>query len=188
MSATDPTALDDTIMHNRIKQIVEECSIKVIVETGIYHGLSTIMLADMVPLVYAVDNNPNNIAISFTNIFNAGKANIAMCWGNSPNVLTTLMPHLPDETLFILDAHWEAYWPLLDEIDAIHREDGIIVVHDMQVPEHPELGYDAYGGQVLCYDYLKNTLTNWSPSHRIEYNEKSEGTLLPRGVAYIFPR
>ena len=186
MSATDPCALDDTVMLARFKEIVAEYRIQAIIETGIHHGLSTVLLSEMAPTVFAIDNYWQSLMISAVNL--TGRKNVVLCAGNSPDVLWALRSVLPDQTLYFLDAHWQDYWPLLDEIKTIKPGTGVIVLHDIVVPSHPELGFDAYKGQPLDYAYVKDVLTQWSPTHRVEYNTKSEGTAHPRGVAYIYPR
>jgi hypothetical protein len=101
--------------------------------------------------------------------------------------LGALGPALPDETLYFLDAHWQEYWPLLDEIKAIRRETGVIVIHDMKVPGRPELGFDSYGGKALAYEYVREALRLWSPGHRITYNDRTDGCSHPRGTGFVFP-
>ncbi len=213
MSVKEPCALDDLVMRERLRQIIAERNIKVVVETGIHKGWSTIEFARMCETVIGIDNNVTYIGEAYTNIANAGATNVTLCAGDSPRVLHSLRHLLPNETLFLFDAHWQSVWPLLDEIKEVRVGTGVIVLHDIEVPDHPELGFDRYGdvllgqqeigidqnghlhmesvykvGQPLNYAYVKDALMAWSPEHVVEYNERSEGTDLPRGVAYIFPR
>jgi hypothetical protein len=101
---------------------------------------------------------------------------------------------------------------LLDEIRAIRKGVGVIVLHDFRVPDHPELGFDRYGdelisnniwppdecgiirqeciykaGQPFEYEYVKDALTSWSSQHKIYYNDRCEGAMYPRGVLFAFP-
>ncbi len=174
-------------MQARFREIVAKRGIKVIVETGIDKGLSTVKLAGMAGTVFAVDNNVHCFRELYENLGRAGVKNVVPVLASSPDALHALRPLLPDETLFFLDAHWQSYWPLLDEIAAIRPGAGVIVMHDVVVPGHPELGSDCYGGQHLNYEYVKEALTRWSPTHRIEYNERADCPM-PRGVGYVFPR
>lgn len=181
--------LMDTVFQTRMKEIIHEYKIKVVVETGTDNGLSAVELSKMADLVFSVDVDLERIALAHKNIATAGRNNIVLVAGNSPSVLSALKYLLPEETLYFLDAHhWAmSYWPLRDEILAIPSGEGVIVLHDIQVPGHPELGFDTYNGQHFTYEYVKDVLTQWSPTHRIEYNDKAECPM-PRGIAYLFPK
>lgn len=61
------------------------------------------------------------------------------------------------------------------------------ILHDVQVPGYPNLGFDTYGGNILNYEYVKDALYRWSPKHRIEYNTEAKH-VSPRGIMYIFPK
>lgn len=175
-------------MQERFRDIVRVHRVKIIVETGLDKGLSTVTLSKMADLVIGIDNNLNAIATAHENLAKAGRDNFLLVGGSSPDVLRNLERLLGGySVLYFLDAHWQQYWPLLDEISSIRANTGVIVLHDMEVPGHPELGYDAYGGSKLNYDYVKDALTRWSPTHRIEYNSHADCPI-PRGVGYVFPR
>lgn len=185
-------AMDDDVFRERMRGIIVERGITVVVETGIGKGWSTIALSKMASLVFGIDNDFYYLQEANKNIQERCCNNVILMAGCSPDVLAVLKPALPDSTLYFLDAHWQRYWPLRDEIKAIRPGAGIIVMHDFEVPGHPELGFDQYpmvnGWQALNYEYVRKSLTAWSLTHRVEYNERSEGTEFPRGVAYVFPR
>jgi predicted O-methyltransferase YrrM len=206
--------LDDLIMQARFREIVAEYGIKVIVETGTLRGYSTFIFSKMARTVLSVDNNPENLRQATHTLLDSGGCdNVVLVAGNSPNVLEALRPLLPDETLYFLDAHWQSYWPILDEIREIRSGTGVIVIHDFLIPDRPDLGFDTYTKyaglldgsgemiiqeivtQPLNYEYVKDALTAWSPTHRVEYNTEAQFTEgVPdtspraRGVAYIFPK
>lgn len=123
-------------------------------------------------------------------IIEDGLTGISLIEQNSPDGLRTLLQNDeldPRRTLFFLDAHWFPYWPLLDEIAAIPRGAGIIVLHDVRVPDCPGLGFDTYHGHELSYDYVRAALTEWSPDHCVLYNDESaEGSR--RGAMVVYPR
>jgi hypothetical protein len=91
-----------------------------------------------------------------------------------------------DKTLFFLDAHWQSYWPLKDEIRAISPGKGIIVIHDAQVPSS-DLGYDVWDGHAISYEYLRDVFLQWSDNHVIGYNAGSTAQFPYRGVLIAFP-
>ena len=185
--SVEPHALQDTVMLARLRSIIHERNVKVVVETGIDRGWSTAAFSRLVDLVVGIDISPDAIECSYHNLKNQGCDNALLVCDNSPDALRKLRPFLPDKrVLYFLDAHWGDYWPLLDEIVEIWQRSGVIVFHDMVVPGHPELGFDTYGGQTLNYEYVRPALMEWSPNHRIEYNERAECPF-PRGVGYVFP-
>ena len=183
----EPHSLEDTVMQQRFREIIDQYGITIIVETGVDKGLSTVVLSKMVPTVIGIDNNLQAIATAYGNLDKAGVKNALLVCDSSPLALQKLKPLLPGQTLYFLDAHWQQYWPLLDEIKAISKGQGIIVIHDCKIPGRPELGYDVWGGKELCYEYVKEALNDWSPSHKIEYN-KEANCQKPRGCMYVFPK
>lgn len=188
---SEPFSLQDIVLRERLRQIVREQGIRCVVETGVDKGLSTVEFSKMADYVFAVDNQMPALQTAYDNLGKAGRflnPNVTLCYGNSPFILWSLQPLLPDETLYFLDAHWQEYWPILDEIRAIRPGTGVIVIHDMVVPDHPELGYDGYNGCNLDYVYVKDVVKKWSPTHRVEYNESTEGTAFPRGCGFFFPK
>lgn len=178
-------SLDDPFLRERLQQIIDTNGIQAIVETGLDKGRSTERFVTMAPFVYGIDNVIQCVEDTRTRLLNTGKSNWCLLHSNSPDALKQLSTRLPDQTLYFLDAHWQAYWPLLDEIRAIRPSTGVIVIHDFQVPG-TNFGCDSYQGQVLNYDYVKEALTSWSPTHRVEYSTQAAGSY--RGAAFIFPR
>jgi predicted O-methyltransferase YrrM len=175
----------DSFLIQKLEEIVDKYGITTIVETGVDRGDSTVYFAQMVDNVISIEINPRSIDITAERLRLLDINNVELVKGNSSSVLLTLMHKIDvNKTLFFLDAHWGAYWPLIDEIDAISRNKGILVIHDAQVPNHPELGFDTWNGNALNYDYIKNALTNWSKNHRVEYNEFSSTA---RGCMFVYP-
>ena len=177
----------DSYFVSRIQEIVKEYDIKNIVETGVDKGCSTVFFAQTVEKVYGIEILQQSIDFATSRLKDHNLDNVELIKGNSPIVLLSLMHKIDaSKTLFFLDAHWQAYWPLLDEIDTISRRKGVIVIHDAQVPDHPEFGYDTWNGKALNYDYVKEALTRWSPNHKVEYSLK-HNYYNPRGTMYVFP-
>ena len=177
-------AMDDTYFRARLRQIIRDRKITTIVETGINEGKSTCQFARLVDRVIGIDIEPDCVRSAERNVAAAGLNNVTLKVGDSPGVLREVMPTLPDETIFFLDAHWLEAWPLLDEIATIPPGKGVIVLHDVKVPDR-DFGYDEYKGQPLDYGYVKEALTRWSPTHRVEHNRNADGCR--RGLMFIFP-
>lgn len=97
---------------------------------------------------------------------------------------------MADRTFVFLDAHWNEHCPLLDELDAIAKAGvkPVIAIHDMRVPDHPELGYDSMPDGTpftfeLVQPYMDRIYGVGKYSHH--FNSKAEGAM--RGVLYIEP-
>jgi len=183
----DPCALLDGKLRARLAEIIAARGITAVVETGIDKGGSTILFAGMVPVVIGVDNVQEKVEFARARLNARGIKNVALVCGNSPDVLRDLVEKGLDaaRTLFFLDAHWQAYWPLLDEIRVIPRGQGVLVMHDVHVPGC-DLAFDVHSGQELSYEYVRDELAAWSPTHTIEYNDDT-AEYPRRGVMFVFP-
>lgn len=181
-------ALLDRHLRDWLTEIIAARGIQTVVETGIDKAGSTAWFAEMAPQVIAIDNVPDRVTRAAELLPAAGIENVQLVCGNSPDALRGLFERGLDAstTLFLLDAHWQQYWPLRDEIAAIPRGQGVLVMHDAVVPGYPGLGFDEYDGQALDYPYLKDALTAWSPTHRVEYNDE-RAEFPRRGVMVVYP-
>lgn len=178
-------ALQDTFLKDKLRQIIAEHGITTIVETGTFEGKSTVEFAELVPKVYGIELSDKFFKETSVRLKKHNVSNVTMVKANSPDGLRQIMPELDvEKTLFFLDAHWNTYWPILDEISTIEKNKGIILIHDFKVPNNSELGYDSYKNQPLDYDFVKEALDSWSPTHRIEYN--SQAFYEKRGVAFVY--
>jgi predicted O-methyltransferase YrrM len=181
-------ALLDGILKARLAEIIVAHGITTVVETGIDKGGSTLLFSEMAQKVIGIDNVAERIDAVRAWLDAQGITNVALVNMNSPDALRALVGHGLDasHTLFFLDAHWQAYWPLKDEIRAIPRGQGVLVMHDARVPGCPDLGVDIYDGQELSYEYVKDVLTEWSPDHVVEYNDDT-AEFPRRGVMVVYP-
>lgn len=177
----------DLYFAEKVREIVRDYGITTFVETGVDKASTAMTVARICDKYIGIELKNESCELAKKRFEENGITNAEIIRGNSPVVLLSLMHTLDvSKTIFFLDAHWNSYWPLLDEIDTITRGKGIIIFHDMVVPGHPELGYDCYGGNCLDYNYVQEALTRWSKTHRIEYNTKA-AHVAPRGIGYAFP-
>lgn len=182
----------DSFVHEEIKKLVERFKVDLIVETGTYRGATTKKLAELAKVIsFEVNENNYNRALIETK----NTKGIAIVNQNSVDGLrhiNTILAEDPNETkpgLYFLDAHWEDYWPLLDELKLI-GESGlkpVIVIHDFKVPGK-DFGFDSYKGINLDFDYIKNHIEAiYGPDgYEYHYNEKADGA--KRGLIYIYPK
>ena len=151
--------------------------INTVVETGTFKGNTSALFGLLFDEVHTIENNLDFYATSNQKLKNF--SNIHCHLGSSEKVLENLLPSLQDKTvLFYLDAHWEAFWPLLNEIEEIgktHKDNCIIVIDDFKVPGRAEIPYDGYGPHECSFDYIKDQLDRVFTSYTIHY-------LIPRSI------
>lgn len=133
--------------------------INIAVETGTYHGGTTIFFGLVFDQVHTIELVESTYQVAKANLMNY--PNIECHLGSSERVLAELLPLLAgNPLLFYLDAHWENHWPLLDEISEIaktHRDNCILVIDDFKVPGK-RIPYDSYGNKECSYNYIENSL------------------------------
>ena len=176
---------DRYVLHE-VKKIIKKYNIKNIFETGTYLGATTKVLSALVQNIYTVECNSSYFKKSEEFLKNC--KNVKMYLGNSPEIMSKIIPNLKGNTLFFLDAHWYNYCPLIDEIKTIEKykkENPVLIVHDFKVPGK-NFGYDSYNGQDYEYSWVEPHIKSlYSNKFTYKYNDVAEGS--NRGVLYIFP-
>lgn len=179
---------NDKFAREKFKHIIESNNIKTVIETGTYLGSTTKWLSQWADTVHTIEVNPENYSKAVKNL--RENNNVEVWQGNSAELLKEILPLHKDEPLFIfLDAHWESYNPLIDELKVIadNKLKPIIAIHDFKVPGKPELGYDSYQGQDYDWSWIRSSVENiYGEDYTIEYN--SEATGAKRGIIYIHPK
>jgi hypothetical protein len=96
-----------------------------------------------------------------------------------------------DKFLFFIDSHWDPEpLPLLDELEMISQKGlkPVIIIHDFFVPDEnnlPKFGYDKYGEQTLCLDFIAEKLKKIYGSFEYHYNKEVDS--VNSGVIFIYP-
>lgn len=171
----------DPIAVKRFAQLVKDHRIELFVETGTFVGESAITASLFCPVV-TIENDISRFQLALGNC--RGRP-IECVLGSSPEVLSSRV--FKQRCCFYLDAHWQDYWPILDELKAIaamHKPDSVIIIHDFKVPGKP-WGFDTYNGQPLDFDYVKEGLRSINPDYEISFNEEASVNL--RGILYATP-
>lgn len=178
----------DTFVHEEIKKLVDRFGVNMIFETGTYFGATTLRLSEFAP-VYSAEINKTNFDKACKMI--AEKRDyIKIVHSNSVDMLQHQVKNFLDmNCLFFLDAHWEDYWPLLDELKVIaeNKLKPVIIIHDFQVPGK-DFGYDSYKGTPLNFDYIKAGIEEIYGVDGYDYHYNSEADGARRGVIYIYPK
>jgi hypothetical protein len=151
------------------RQIFFRCGVRQIIETGTFRGTTTEWFAKFDLPVYTIESYRHNY--EFAKLRLREKKNVHVEFGNSAEVLPILVATLDTSlpTFIYLDAHWEDYLPLREEISFItaNFKAAVILIDDFQVPGDPGYVYDDYGpGKALDGDYLK---TCWADGMKAYY-------------------
>ena len=193
--------MGDVILTTTIEMLLQQDNIKYFVETGTYLGHTTYYLGGRYPAlqIATIENNVDFYKASHT-ILNQ-LANVQQHLGDSVKVLNQLLLNdlrdVRNETvLFFLDAHWYEYLPLPDEIQLINKNlsRAIMVIHDFQIPERDDYGFDVCNGQTIGLPMLLSSLTSgqhydiFVPNYRYEDVHKSppNANQKLRGYALVF--
>ena len=154
--------------------LLTQVGISAFVETGTYLGHTCRYIASRNPHlpVITVESNPDFYDASQTTL---GKiANVKAIMGNSAEQIDQIVQRgLPNGLpLLFLDAHWDDFLPLPDEIRSIgmHLTDAIMIIHHFQVPGRDDCGFDICNGQVIGMEMFVSAMAQ----------EKSYALYLPR--------
>ncbi|MDF2965795.1 MAG: hypothetical protein K0Q51_1183 [Rickettsiaceae bacterium] len=146
-------------------------NITIAVETGTYIGGTTALLANVFSKVYTIEIVEEHISKAKENLKDF--TNIKYHLGSSPDMLQKLLPKLEGKNvLFYLDAHWQNYWPVLDElklISQVYNKNTVIIIDDIKVPGRLDIDYDRFGSNELSLEHFNNTLKNNFKNYKIEY-------------------
>jgi predicted O-methyltransferase YrrM len=171
------------------RQILYGCGIEQVVETGTFRGTTTEWLASFGLPVTTVESNLSNY--HFAKLRLASRGNVQVELGNSSEVLQKLAERMDTSlrTFFYLDAHWEDYLPLHDELKLITSRFArpVVLVDDFEVPGDPGYGFDDYGpGKALTAEYLHGCLP---PGMKVFYpsTPASQETGRRRGWVVVTP-
>lgn len=136
-------------------------NISTAIETGTYYGSTTALFCSLFDEVHTIDSYEPYWHYSSARLA-AEFQNVCCHLGSSEKVFSYLLPTFKDKfLLFYLDAHWESFWPLLDELEEIsktHKDNCIVVIDDFKVPNRPDIPYDSYGRHECSYEYIKEKL------------------------------
>jgi hypothetical protein len=142
-----------------VREIIEKCGIKYIVETGTFRGGTTEWFANFGIPVSSVELNKKFAFFARRRLRRFRQVNVVQA--NSVDGLKSLVAagriNHDTNTLFYLDAHWNEYLPLADELSLVrkHARRSVIVVDDFRVEDDEHYGFADYGpDKVLATDYL----------------------------------
>lgn len=161
---------------------------KTFFETGTYHGHTSKIVSEYFTEVTTVENNPDHHTLAMETLRDV--PNCTLHLGSSPDVMNQQLQQQQKGVVFFLDAHWNDYWPVLDELRIIKEKNitPVIIIHDFYVPNvdgSAMFGFDSYNGQPLNFDYIKTSIESiYGEKYQIKYSTTST---TDSGVIYIYP-
>lgn len=168
----------------RLKKIFDY---DIIVETGTYRGDSLRILKTIFKKVYTceVSKELYNEVQAETGLVDE---NVIHILGNSPDCLKEWFKEINHDKFYLyLDAHWDSYWPLLDELEQVidFKYKPVIIIHDFDTENG--FAYDTWGNHPLNWDYVKDKITKiyGEDGFKTYYNLESG---INRGCAYFYPK
>jgi predicted O-methyltransferase YrrM len=143
-----------------IQALGKDFHIETAIETGTSTGDTTRFLSQCFDEVHTIEVSDETFKTTTENLKNF--SNIHFHLGSSEQILPQILPGLKDKrAIFYLDAHWNEYWPLLDELEEIgktHKDNCIIVIDDFRVPKRRDIQFDQYGKNKCSYKYIAKQL------------------------------
>jgi len=196
-------ALEDRYAKLEITKLIEKFSIKRIIETGTYKGWSTKEFATICDKIDTIEINSTYIQEAYDFLKEVENVNIHE--GSSPDVMRNIIKEGEENLLIFLDAHWENYWPVKDELNVIIEKNirPVICIHDFFVPggnifvdkygkrinskDGSKFGYDQYNGVALDLNYISEELNKLYPEG-FEYHYSTQVSEVDSGLIFIYPK
>lgn len=141
---------DDRHRFDIMRNLLEHFKIRTFVETGAWACATSKLFSPFVERVYTCESYLPRYREC---VEYAKGTNVLVYPTPSPQFLADINPDGP--IMFYLDAHFEDYWPLPDELQYISRRwpKSVIVVDDCYVPDNPNF-HGVVGGGGTHEEYL----------------------------------
>lgn len=184
----------DSYILNEVKFLKDKFKIKTFLETGTNEAKTTIIMSKIFDCVHTIEFNEDYFENCKEKLKNY--QNVFIHKGSSEKVMDEILKEIEGPIMFFLDAHWNLYCPIFDELKQIkkyNKKDSVILIHDFKVPES-DLGFMKLpndnrvdGGPDLDYSCIKNYLDEiYDNNYNYYYNFESDAN--PRtGVIFVTP-
>ncbi len=183
----------DTFLAEEFLRLKKQYGLEHVIETGSYIGTTTLWFARHFDAFDTAEIDTKYHAITEKRLWDAGQ--MAQAWNETGcSVLRDVLSYSNhDRTILFLDAHalsgtGVGYGVLIEElmtIAAVGAKPKVIVMHDMQVPGHPEFQFDHHGTEPFTLEWVAPHLDaiygagGWSHY----WNEKATGAMV--GVLFV---
>ena len=159
-----------------IKKLQADFRLLNFVETGTYDGETSLAMSLLFDRVFTCDVKDWKRRLEFYHA-----RNLVYETRSSPEFLRAHLPEIRAQSLFYLDAHWGAYWPLREELAIVFAEcqNPVILIDDFDAGNG--LFYDQYGDQKLDLAYIADHIP---ADYKFCVNPWSNRN---RGMIFMFP-
>lgn len=168
-----------------VDYLIKNYQIKHFIETGTNSGDTIEFLAKHYPDLSILSCELNRLSFNFATTRLKDFKNITIQNISSNIFLDILNIDQKENNMYFLDAHWNDYWPLQDEIKLIEK--GLILIDDFDI-QYPGFSYDEYKGVKCDINYLKNagiTENVWINNPYAKYKYPMQNLNFKGGRAYI---
>jgi hypothetical protein len=132
------------------RQIIFALEIRKIIETGTFRGTTTEWFSQFGLPVETVEVNQRYFVFAKARLRKFKNVNVSL--NSSVEFLKTLARNdvKNDTYLFYLDAHWEKYLPLREELELIFNSipRAVVLVDDFKVDDDSGYGFDSYSPEM----------------------------------------
>lgn len=159
-----------------IKKLQADFRLLNFVETGTYDGETSLAMNLLFERVFTCDVKDWKRRLEFYYA-----RNLIYETKSSPEFLRAHLPEIRTQSLFYLDAHWGAYWPLRDELAIVFGQcqNPVIFIDDFDAGNG--LFFDRYKEQRLDFAYIADRIP---ADYKFCVNPWSTRN---RGMIFIFP-
>lgn len=174
-----------------LTEYIRPFKLNVAVETGTWHGTTTEWFASHLAEVHTVELKGDLFQENKARF--AGRPHVKLYLGNSPDVLTSLLPTFTPQkrAIFYLDAHWFDNIPVNDELLAISKSvcknNCLIVIDDFCLPDRPDFWCENWHGTFLNLAHIEKNLRIALPDLCYEYYAPPPGMDHTRARLLAYP-
>ena len=189
MQCQDKPFNDDSFIKQEFIHLRDQFNIKTCIELGTCLGVTSEWFADTYVTVKTVEINPEFLHIAKVNRLNA-KKNVITYSGSSVDMLPSMLDGCNDDTMIFIDSHWGVITPAPAELELIAAAGikPVIAVHDFQVPNRPDLGFDKYDvDKPFNLAWLKSGFDKIYGADKWNYYYNTNAAGAMRGIIYVTP-
>jgi hypothetical protein len=185
-------AYRDTFLLDKTLELKDKYKLNLFIETGTNDADSIRILSPYFSEIFSCEVVKDTFAVAQRNTIDC--KNIFLYNETSPLFMERICQIFENrkDLIFFLDAHWDDYWPLLDELVVIHKYKMKcpIIIHDFYVPDengNAKFAFDKYKGSNLDLKYVKNHIDKiFNNEYDVYYPTEITGN--PCGWAIFTPK